>query len=84
MINAKQAREIVQNYVESIGNFHIAKIEELITKTAESGKYYISYKLEDSLNSEIRDFITEQILSAGFIVSWDGLKTKITISWRKE
>lgn len=83
MINVEQTREMVRNYVEGNGNFHIAKIEELIIKAAEAGKYSISYRTGDFLNSEIRDFITEQILSAGFIVSWYGLKTKITISWRK-
>ena len=83
MINAKQAREMVQNFVESNGNFHTAKIEELITKAAEAGKYYVSYKPEDFLIPEIRDFITAQILSAGFQVSWDGPKTEVVINWRK-
>ena len=84
MIDAKRAREMVRNYVENNGNFHIAKIEELITKAAEVGKYYVSYKPEDLLTPEIRDFVTEQILSAGFQARWDGLKTEMAINWRKE
>lgn len=83
MINAKQAREIVQNYVEVNGNFHIAKIEEFITKAAEAGKYYVSYKPESILSQDIRNFVTEQVLAEGFEASWDGPKTEMVINWRK-
>ena len=83
MISANQAREKVQNYVESDGNFHIAKIEELVIKAAEVGKYSVSYKPEGFLDPEIRDYITAQILSAGFQANWDESKTKIIVNWRK-
>ena len=83
MINANQVREKVQNYVEGNGNFHIAKIEELVIKAAEVGKYSVSYKPESFLDPEIRDYITAQILSAGFQTSWDESKTKVTINWRR-
>ena len=83
MINAEQAREMVRNYVEGNGNFHIAKIEELIIEAAKVGKYSVSYKLERALAPEIRDYITTQILSACFQVSWDGPKTEVVINWRK-
>lgn len=83
MINAEQAIKMVQNFVESNGNFHIAKIEELVIEAAKVGKYFVSYKLERALAPEIRDFITAQILSVGFQVSWDGPKTEVVINWRK-
>ena len=83
MINAEQAREMVQKYVEDCVNFHLTKIEALITKTAEVGKYYAYYKPENFLDSRICNLVMTQISSAGFQVSWDGSKTEMVVNWYK-